>query len=81
MLLSKGVFSRALVAPAASCAASPCGLLSQRAAKVGVKVKATKSEIKIAKAIVRPNEFMNRPTIPVMNATGKKTATRESVVA
>ena len=35
----------------------------------------------IANAIVRPKEFMNRPTMPPMNATGRKTATSESVVA
>ena len=35
----------------------------------------------IANAIVRPKLFMNRPTMPPMNATGTKIATSDSVVA
>jgi hypothetical protein len=31
--------------------------------------------------MVSPKELMKRPTMPPMNATGRKTATSESVVA
>ena len=43
--------------------------------------KETSSETTIANAIVRPKQFMKRPTMPPMNATGRNTATSESVVA
>ena len=46
-----------------------------------MSVNATRSETPIANAIVTPNEFMNRPTMPPMRATGRKTATSESDVA
>ena len=35
----------------------------------------------MAMAIVTPNECMKRPTMPAMNATGRKTAMSESDVA
>ena len=35
----------------------------------------------MAKAIVTPNEFMKRPTMPPMKATGRKTAISERLVA
>ncbi len=35
----------------------------------------------MAKAMVTPKEFMKRPTMPPMKATGRKTATRETEVA
>ncbi len=35
----------------------------------------------MAKAMVTPKEFMNRPTIPAMNATGRNTAMSERVMA
>ncbi len=44
-------------------------------------MKATSSETPIAKAIVMPNEFMKRPTMPPMRATGRNTATSDSEVA
>ena len=46
-----------------------------------MSVKATSSETPIAKAIVTPNEFMKRPTMPPMKATGRKTAIRERRLA
>ena len=55
--------------------------LSQRADSIGVSVKLTSSETRIANAIVRPKLFMKRPTMPPMKATGRKTATSDSVVA
>ena len=54
---------------------------SQRLAIIGVSVKATRSETRIENAMVRPKEFMNRPTMPPMNATGRNTATSDRVVA
>ena len=54
---------------------------SHRLAIMGVRVKATNSDTRIAKAMVRPKEFMNRPTMPPMKATGRNTATSEKVVA
>ena len=57
------------------------GALSIRALKVGVRVNATISETKIAQLMVTPNEFIKRPTMPLINATGKKTATKLKVVA
>ena len=54
---------------------------SQRADIIGVSVNETSSETAMAMAIVTPNEFMNRPTMPAMNATGRKTAISESDVA
>ncbi len=48
---------------------------------MGVSVKATSSETRIENAIVRPNEYMNWPTMPPMNATGRKTTTSDRVVA
>ena len=48
---------------------------------IGVNVKETSSDTAIAKADVKPNELMNRPTIPPMNPTGRNTASSESVVA
>ena len=41
---------------------------SHRAASIGVSVKLTTSDTMIANAIVRPKLFMNRPTMPPMNA-------------
>ena len=54
---------------------------SQRAASIGVSVKLTSSDTMIANAIVSPKLYMKRPTMPPMNATGRKTATSDSVVA
>ena len=48
---------------------------------MGVSVKLTSSDTAIANAIVTPKEFMKRPTIPAMNATGRKTAISDSDVA
>ena len=35
---------------------------------------------RIVAAMVTPNDFRNRPTIPPMNAIGRKTAISESVI-
>ncbi len=51
------------------------------ATSIGVSVKVTSSDTMMAKAMVRPKLFMNRPTMPPMKATGRKTATSDSVVA
>ena len=48
---------------------------------MGTSVKATSSETRIAKLTVRPKLRQKRPTSPPMNATGKKMAMSESVVA
>ena len=48
---------------------------------MGTSVKATSSETRIAKLTVRPKLRQKRPTSPPMNATGKKMAISESVVA
>ena len=64
--------------------ACPCRdgrTLSQRAASIGVSVKLTSSDTRMANAIVRPKLFMKRPTMPPMNPTGTKMATSDSVVA
>ena len=48
---------------------------------IGVSEKLTKSEMAIAIAIVTPKLLRKRPGMPPRNATGKKTAMSESVVA
>ena len=48
---------------------------------IGVRLKLTTSETRIATAAVTPNEYRNRPEIDDMNDTGRKTTTRLSVVA
>ena len=45
----------------------------KREAIIGVRVNDTSSETAMAKAMVTPNEYMKRPTMPAMNATGRKT--------
>ncbi len=57
------------------------GRRRRRADIIGVSVNATSSDTAIAKAIVRPNDFMKRPTMPPMNPTGTKIAMSDSVVA
>jgi hypothetical protein len=54
---------------------------SQRDASIGVSVKLTSSEIAIADAIVNPKLRRKRPGMLCMNATGRKTASSDSVVA
>ncbi len=54
---------------------------SQREAIIGVSVKDTSSDTAMAKAMVTPNEFMKRPTMPPMNATGRKTTISDREVA
>ena len=54
---------------------------SQRADIIGVSVKLTSSDTRIANAIVRPKLCMKRPTMPLMKPTGTKIATSDSVVA
>ena len=53
----------------------------KRALSIGVSVKETISETKMAKAAVSPKDDMKRPTMPPMNPTGTNTASRENVVA
>ena len=48
----------------------------QRAASIGVSVKETIKETAIAAAEVNPNEDMKRPTMPDINPTGMKTASK-----
>ena len=55
--------------------------LMRRAASIGVSVNETSRETAIANEEVKPNEDMKRPTMPPMKPTGRKTASRESVVA
>jgi hypothetical protein len=56
-------------------------ILIQRADSIGVSVKLTSSETMMAKAMVNPKLVMKRPTMPPMNPTGTKIATRDKVVA
>ncbi len=53
----------------------------QREASIGVSVKLTSSDTRIANDIVNPKLVMNRPTMPPMKPTGTKIATSDSVVA
>ena len=55
--------------------------LSRYAAIIGVSIRATTREKKTAMEAVQPNWTKNLPTTPLMKAVGKKTATREKVVA
>ena len=48
---------------------------------MGVSVKLTSMLTMIVAAIVMPNDFRNRPTMPSIMAIGKNTATSESVMA
>ena len=48
---------------------------------MGVRVNETSSDTMIAKDMVKPKDFMKRPTMPPMKATGRNTATSERVVA
>ena len=52
-----------------------------RELSIGVRVNDTSSDTPTANAAVRPNDDMNRPTIPPMKPTGTKTAISDSVVA
>ena len=53
----------------------------QRAASIGVSVKLTSSDTRIANDMVKPKLFMKRPTMPPMKPTGTKMAISENVVA
>ena len=53
---------------------------SQRAASIGVSEKLMIMLTRIVADMVTPNDFRNRPTIPPMNAIGRKTAISESVI-
>ena len=65
-----------------ACSSLPClSTFSQRADSIGVNVKLTSSDTRMANAIVSPKLFMNRPTMPPMKPTGTKMATSERVVA
>jgi len=48
---------------------------------MGVSVKLTSIDIRMATAVVTPKLKKNRPTRPLMNAIGRKMTTSESVVA
>ncbi len=48
---------------------------------MGVKVNDTNRLIMMAKATVMPKLEKNRPTIPPMNATGRKITTSDRLVA
>jgi hypothetical protein len=48
---------------------------------IGVRVRATNAEIVTVSATVRPNWRKKRPMTPLMNATGRKTATIDEVAA
>jgi hypothetical protein len=65
------------------CWSLPCfdGGFTKRAQSIGVSVNETSSETAMAKAAVKPNELMKRPTMPPMKPTGRKTASSEIVVA
>ena len=63
------------------CSSASCFLFNILAASIGVRVKETSRETATANEAVKPNEDMNRPTIPCMNPMGTKTAKRLSVVA
>ncbi|MNS57810.1 hypothetical protein D3C72_907090 [compost metagenome] len=52
-----------------------------RAPIMGVSVKDTRPEIKMATEMVMANELNSRPTTPPMKSTGMKTATSEMVIA
>ncbi len=51
------------------------------AAIIGVSSRATINEVVTAMAAVQPNCLKNLPTMPLMNAVGKNTATSVNVVA
>ena len=55
--------------------------LNNREASMGVKVKETNMEKRVAKTIVRPNCRKNCPVMPVIKAIGKKTTTSHNVMA
>ncbi len=48
---------------------------------IGVRLKATTSEMRIAAVMVAPKDDKKRPMIPPMNTTGRKTAQSDRVVA
>ena len=48
---------------------------------MGVSVKLTSNDTRMANAIVSPKLCMKRPTMPLMKPTGTKIATSDSVVA
>ena len=48
---------------------------------MGVSVNDTSRETAIAKDAVNPKDDMKRPTMPPMNPMGRKTASRDKVVA
>jgi hypothetical protein len=48
---------------------------------IGSRVKETNSEIRTAAETITPNWKKNRPMMPPMKATGRKTATMQKVVA
>ena len=54
---------------------------SQREASIGVSVKLTNSEMAMEAPIVRPKLRRKRPGMLFMNATGRNTASSDSVVA
>ena len=51
------------------------------AAIMGVNIRATTNDAITAKEAVQPNCLKNLPTMPLMKASGKNTATKANVVA
>ena len=47
---------------------------------MGVKLRETNPEIRIATVMVTENSCSSRPTMPPMNSTGMNTATSEMVI-
>jgi hypothetical protein len=61
--------------------ASASDSFRKRELSIGVSVKLTSIDTRIANAIVQPNGLMNRLAYPLMNAIGRKITTSDSVVA
>ena len=60
---------------------SSFGFLNHRAASIGVSVKLTNMLMRMVAAIVTPNDFRNRPTMPSIMAIGRNTAISDRVMA
>ena len=52
----------------------------KRLPSIGVRLRETKPEIRIAMVMVTENSCSSRPTMPPMNSTGMNTATSEMVM-
>ena len=56
------------------------GGFKKRLHNIGVRLRETKPEIRIAVIITTANSWNRRPTMPPMNSTGINTAASESVM-